>query len=130
MRILLIEDNARVASFIRRGLREEGYTIDLAEDGEQALFMAQTGEYDLMILDILLPKRNGLEVLRTLRADRVNTPVLILTARDELEDKVKGFDLGADDYLTKPFGFEELLARVLTDLATLVSSGVKGIFAK
>ena len=130
MRILLIEDNARVASFIRRGLREEGYTIDLAEDGEQALFMAQTGDYDLMILDILLPKRNGLEVLRTLRADRVNTPVLILTARDELEDKVKGFDLGADDYLTKPFGFEELLARVLTDLATLVSSGVKGIFAK
>ena len=112
MRILLVEDDARVASFIRRGLREEHYTVDVAVDGEQALFLAQTGEFDLIILDLLLPKRSGLEVLRTLRADRVSVPVLILTAKDEMQDKVAGLDAGADDYLTKPFGFEELLARV------------------
>ncbi len=112
MRILLVEDDARVASFIRRGLREENYAVDLAKDGEEALFMAQTNEYDLVILDLLLPKKCGLEVLRTLREERVNIPVLILTAKDEMEDKVRGLDAGADDYLTKPFGFEELLARV------------------
>ena len=112
MRILLVEDDARVASFIRRGLREEQYTVDVASDGEKALFLAQTGEYDLIILDILLPKRNGLEVLRTLRGDKVTAPVLMLTAKDELRDKVEGLNAGADDYLTKPFGFDELLARV------------------
>ncbi len=112
MRVLLVEDDARVASFIRRGLREEQYTVDVAGDGEQALFLAQTGEYDLLILDWLLPKRSGLEVLRTLRTERVAVPVLILTAKDELQDKVTGLDAGADDYLTKPFKFDELLARV------------------
>lgn len=112
MRILLVEDDARVASFIRRGLREEQYTVDTAKDGEEALFLAQTGEYDLIILDLMLPKKSGLEVLRTLRAERAVVPVLILTAKDELDDKVKGLDAGADDYLAKPFGFEELLARV------------------
>lgn len=112
MRILLVEDNPRVASFIRRGLREENYTTDLAPDGEQALFLAQTEGYDLIILDLLLPKRHGLEVLRTLRSEGVKVPVLILTAKDEVEDKVAGLDAGADDYVTKPFGFEELLARV------------------
>ncbi len=112
MRILLVEDDARVASFIRRGLREEQYTVDVANDGEKALFLAQTGEYDLIILDILLPKRNGLEVLRTLRGDKITAPVLMLTAKDELHDKVEGLNAGADDYLTKPFGFDELLARV------------------
>jgi DNA-binding response OmpR family regulator len=112
MRILLVEDDSRVMSFIRRGLREELYTVDSAKDGEEALFLAQTGEYDLIILDLMLPKRNGLEVLKTLRDDRVTVPVLVLTARDDLSDKVKGLDAGADDYLTKPFGFEELLARV------------------
>jgi len=112
MRILLVEDDARVASFIRRGLREEHYTVDVARDGEQALFLAQTGEYDLMILDLLLPKRGGLDVLRTLRAERVTVPILILTAKDEPRDKVSGLEAGADDYLTKPFAFAELLARV------------------
>ncbi|PIQ84486.1 MAG: DNA-binding response regulator [Candidatus Omnitrophica bacterium CG11_big_fil_rev_8_21_14_0_20_63_9] len=112
MRILLVEDDTRVASFIRRGLREEQYTVDVAHDGEQALFLAGTGDYDLVILDLLLPKRNGLDVLRSLRADRVSVPVLILTAKDHPQDKVAGLDAGADDYLTKPFGFEELLARV------------------
>jgi DNA-binding response OmpR family regulator len=112
MRILVAEDDARVSSFIRRGLREEQYTVDVAKDGEEALFLAQTGEYDLIILDLMLPKRAGLDVLRTLRSERSTVPVLILTAKDELDDKVKGLDAGADDYLTKPFGFDELLARV------------------
>ena len=112
MRILLVEDDARVASFIRRGLREERYTVDIGKDGEDALFLAQTGEYDLIVLDVLLPKRNGLDVLKTLRSERNTTPILMLTARDELSDKVKGLDAGADDYLTKPFRFDELLARI------------------
>ena len=112
MRILVVEDNPRVASFIRRGLQEEHYTVDVAEDGEQALFIAQTGELDLIILDLLIPKRSGLEVLRSLRNEDKSTPVLILTAKDNPKDKVIGLDLGADDYLTKPFSFEELLARI------------------
>ena len=112
MRILLVEDDVRVASFIRRGLREEQYTVDLARDGEEALFLAQTGEYDLIVLDLMLPKRSGLDVLKTLRTDQVAVPILILTAKDELGEKVKGLDAGADDYLTKPFGFGELLARI------------------
>ena len=114
MRILLVEDDTRVASFIRRGLREEHYTVDLASDGEQALYLAQTGEYDIIILDLMLPKRSGMDVLQTLRADGLSTPILILTAKDKLKDKVGGLNAGADDYLTKPFGFEELLARINT----------------
>jgi DNA-binding response OmpR family regulator len=113
IRILLVEDDARVASFIRRGLKEaEGYAVDVVRDGETALFQAQTESYDLIILDLLLPKRSGMDVLTTLRGDKLTTPVLILTAKDDLQDKVKGLEAGADDYLTKPFGFEELLARV------------------
>lgn len=112
MRILVVEDDARVASFIRRGLREERYTVDVAGDGEQALFLAQTNDYDLIILDLILPKRSGLDVLRTLRAERVSTPILLLTAKRKTEEKVTGLDAGADDYLPKPFAFDELLARV------------------
>jgi DNA-binding response OmpR family regulator len=112
MRVLVVEDDAQVASFIRRGLREEQYTVDLASDGEEALFLAGVGEYDLVILDWRLPKRSGIEVLEALRADRSTVPILMLTARDELQDKVSGFNAGADDYLTKPFSFDELLARI------------------
>jgi DNA-binding response OmpR family regulator len=112
MRILLAEDDNRVASFVRRGLREEQYAVDVAADGEKAFFMAQTGEYDLIILDLMLPRKDGMEVLRALRASKAGTPVLILTAKDKPKDKVEGLNAGADDYLTKPFGFEELLARV------------------
>jgi DNA-binding response OmpR family regulator len=112
MRILLAEDDSRVASFVRRGLREEQYAVDVATDGEKAFLMAQTGEYSLIILDLMLPKKDGMEVLRTLRASKCGTPVLILTAKDKPKDKVEGLNAGADDYLTKPFGFEELLARV------------------
>jgi DNA-binding response OmpR family regulator len=112
VKILLVEDDKRVASFISRSLREERFVMDEAADGERALFMAQTGEYDLIILDLMLPKRSGMEVLRTLRDDGAITPILILTAKDEVESKVKGLEAGADDYLTKPFRFEELLARI------------------
>ena len=112
MRILVVEDDTRVARFIARGLREEQYTVDLVGDGEEALFLAQTNEYDLILLDVVLPKRNGLDVLRTLRAGKLTTPVLMLTAKRRIEEKVTGLDAGADDYLPKPFEFDELLARV------------------
>lgn len=112
MKILLVEDDARVSSFIRRGLKEESYVVDDAADGEQGLFMAQTGEYDLIILDLMLPKKGGMEVLKALREGGIGVPVLLLTAKDEQQDKVMGLNAGADDYLTKPFGFEELLARI------------------
>ncbi|MBI3996061.1 MAG: response regulator transcription factor [Candidatus Omnitrophica bacterium] len=112
MRILVVEDDARIASFIRRGLREEQYTVDVAADGDAGLFMAQTNDYDLILLDVLLPKRSGLEVLRALRAEKAGVPILLLTAKDRVADKVAGLDDGADDYLAKPFAFDELLARV------------------
>ncbi len=112
MRILLVEDDVRVASFIRRGLKEENFTVDLVHDGEQAVFSAQDNDYDLMILDLMIPKQSGLEVLKILRSSGIDIPILILTAKDEIKDKVAGLNAGADDYLTKPFGFEELLARV------------------
>ena len=112
MRILLVEDDARVAGFVRRGLREEQFAVDHAADGENAVFLAQTNEYDLVILDLLLPKRDGMEVLKKIREEKIDVPVLILTAKDKQTDKVAGLNAGADDYLPKPFGFEELLARV------------------
>jgi DNA-binding response OmpR family regulator len=113
MRILVVEDERKVASFIRQGLEEEGHAVELAADGAEALDLALEGPpFDLVVLDLMLPKRDGFAVLRTLRERGVTTPVLVLTARDSVGDKVTGFDLGADDYLTKPFAFEELLARV------------------
>jgi heavy metal response regulator len=112
MRILLVEDDPNIAGFIRKGLREEHYAVDLAPDGEEGLLMAKAAAYDLLILDIMLPKLDGVTVCRRLRADRNPTPILLLTARDAVEDKVVGLDAGADDYLAKPFAFPELLARV------------------
>jgi heavy metal response regulator len=112
MRILVVEDEARLASFLRNGLQESGYAVDLAVDGEEAAHLGKSGLYDVILLDILLPKQSGLEVIRQLRRADVRTPILCLTARDRPEDKVAGLDLGADDYLTKPFNFGELLARV------------------
>lgn len=112
MRILLVEDEAKVASFIKKGLEEEYYAVDVAQDGEEALDMLDVYDYDLVILDILLPKLNGLGVLSHIRKAGKTSPVLLLTAKDLVEDKVKGLDMGADDYLTKPFAFEELLARI------------------
>jgi len=112
MRLLAVEDEKKVASFIRKGLEEEGFAVDVASDGETALQMALDRVHDLIILDIQLPKRDGLSVLQELRRERVTTPVLLLTVRATIEDKVLGLDSGADDYLTKPFAFEELVARV------------------
>jgi DNA-binding response OmpR family regulator len=113
MRILVVEDERKVASFIRQGLEEEGYAVDVAPDGAAAVDLALGGTpYDLVVLDIMLPKRDGFAVLRVLREYRMTAPVLVLTARDRVPDRVTGLDLGADDYLTKPFVFEEFLARV------------------
>jgi len=112
MRILLVEDDKKVASFIHKGLEEEGYAVDVAADGEAGVLMGFDRLHDLIILDVMLPKKPGFQVLRELRQGRVATPVLLLTARDTVEDKVQGLDAGADDYLTKPFAFAELLARV------------------
>jgi heavy metal response regulator len=112
MHLLLIEDERKVASFIQRGLEAEHYSVDVEYDGEAGLTRLWDGNYDLVILDVNLPKRDGFAVLRELRARQVTVPVLLLTARDTIADKVAGLDQGADDYLTKPFAFEELLARV------------------
>jgi heavy metal response regulator len=112
MRILVVEDEQKVASFIKRGLEEEGYAVDVAADGEEGLAMALECVHDLIILDIRLPKLDGLRVLKELRQEKVMTPVLLLTVRATIEDKVLGLDAGADDYLTKPFAFQELVARV------------------
>jgi len=113
MRILVVEDERKVASFIRQGLQEEGHAVEVAADGAAALDLALASPgYDLVVLDVMLPRRDGFEVLRTLRRQKIRTPVLLLTAKDGVADKVAGLDLGADDYLTKPFAFEEFLARV------------------
>ena len=112
MRILVVEDEAKMAGFIKRGLEEEGSAVDVSPDGQDGLFRATTGSYDLIVLDITLPLLDGLEVCRRIRDERVSTPILLLTARDTVEMKVRGLDSGADDYLTKPFAFAELLARI------------------
>jgi len=113
MRILVVEDERKVASFIRQGLEEEGHAVEVAGDGEAALELAfDDHPYDLIVLDVMLPRRDGFKVLEALREQRIESPVLLLTARDTVQDKVTGLDLGADDYLTKPFAFEEFLARV------------------
>ena len=112
MRLLVVEDEKKVASFIKKGLEEEGYAVDQAADGETGLMMGLDGVHDLIILDVNLPRMDGLSVLQELRQRKVATPVLLLTVRAAIEDKVIGLDTGADDYLTKPFAFQELLARV------------------
>lgn len=112
MKILVVEDEKRVAQFIQKGLKEEGHAVDVSYDGEDGEFLAEINEYDLIILDLMLPKKNGIQVCKELRDQGIATPVLMLTARDSIEDKVRGLDAGADDYLGKPFAFEELLARV------------------
>ena len=112
MRILVVEDEERMASFIKRGLKEEHYVVDVAANGERALFLSEVNPYDLIVLDIMLPDKDGLSICKELRSKKINVPILILTARDSLRDKVVGLDAGADDYLAKPFAFEEFLARV------------------
>jgi two-component system copper resistance phosphate regulon response regulator CusR len=112
MRFLLAEDEPRVARFIAKGLREQGFAVDVAKDGEEALYKMSINEYDLIILDVMLPLKNGFLVCKELRDAGIKIPVLMLTARDGVEDRVEGLDSGADDYLSKPFDFKELLARL------------------
>ena len=112
MRILLIEDEKKTAAFIAKGLSEAGYAVRCARDGESGLDLARSSSFDLMLVDVMLPKKDGWKVVEELRSKRVQTPILFLTARDSVPDRVKGLELGADDYLVKPFAFSELLARV------------------
>lgn len=112
MRILIVEDNKKVASFVDKGLREEGYVVDVAHDGMDGSFKANVYDYDLLILDVMLPGKSGYEIAHDLRNEGKAVPILLLTARDATEDIVRGLDAGADDYVTKPFSFDELLARV------------------
>jgi two-component system, OmpR family, copper resistance phosphate regulon response regulator CusR len=113
MRILVIEDELKTAAYLRKGLEESGYAVDVSNDGPQGLILAQEEEYDVIVLDVMLPGMDGWTIVRTLRSTRA-TPVLFLTARDDVDDRVRGLELGADDYLVKPFAFVELLARVRT----------------
>jgi two-component system, OmpR family, copper resistance phosphate regulon response regulator CusR len=112
MRILVVEDEKKTAAFLAKGLREAGFAVDVAPDGETGLEQTRAKKFDLLIVDIMLPHKDGWEVVAELRRDRVRTPILFLTARDSVRDRVKGLELGADDYLVKPFAFSELLARV------------------
>ncbi|HET9776597.1 MAG TPA: response regulator transcription factor [Gemmatimonadaceae bacterium] len=112
MKILLVEDDRKVAGFIEQGLREEGYVVDLARDGEEATTMAHVNDYDAILLDVVLPKKNGFQVAAELRREGRTAPIMMLTSRDATEDIVRGLDAGADDYLAKPFQFDELVARI------------------
>lgn len=116
VRVLIVEDEPKSAAYLHKGLAEHGYVADLADNGEDGLYLALNSNYDLLILDIMLPQRDGWSVISELRLARKQTPVLFLTARDSVPDRVKGLDLGADDYLVKPFAFSELLARIRTIL--------------
>jgi DNA-binding response OmpR family regulator len=112
MKILVVEDDRKVAGFIEQGLKEEGYVVDIAPDGDEATMLAHVYDYDIILLDVVLPKKNGFQVATELRREGRQTPILMLTSRDATEDVVRGLDAGADDYLAKPFRFDELLARI------------------
>lgn len=124
MRVLVVEDEAKVGSFIKRALEEENYAVDLCADGARGLELAGSASYDLIIVDLMIPEVPGLEVIRRLRAEKITAPVLILTALSQTDQKVKGLDAGADDYLTKPFAIDELLARVRALLRRGATEGV------
>lgn len=116
MRILVVEDDAKIAAFIEKGLKEESYSVDITHHGDEAVYLAQVNTYDIILLDVMLPGSDGMDVCKSLREKGLTTPIIMLTARNRLEDKIDGLDSGADDYLTKPFAFEELLARIRVQL--------------
>jgi two-component system, OmpR family, copper resistance phosphate regulon response regulator CusR len=116
MKILIIEDDLKIINFLKKGLEEECYVVDFATNGDEGLYLASVNEYDLILLDIMLPIKNGMEVCKSLRDSNNQTPIIMLTAKDSIEDKIKGLDIGANDYLAKPFSFAELLARIRVQL--------------
>lgn len=130
MNILVIEDDARVSDFLSRGLRAEGYRVLLARTGPEGLQLARTGEPALLLLDLMLPGMSGLELCQTLRAERNHVPILMLTSLTDIDDRVTGLRLGADDYMTKPFAFEELLARIEALLRAGASSGRRSTYCR
>lgn len=125
MKILIIEDDLKIINFLKKGLEEECYTVDSSTNGDEGLYLASVNEYDLILLDIMLPIKDGMQVCKTLRASNNQTPIIMLTAKDSIEDKIKGLDIGANDYLAKPFSFAELLARIRVQLRTLNSTQTK-----
>lgn len=124
MRILVVEDEKKIADFIKRGLKEEGYAVDVAYDGKEGHLLASANDYDIIILDLMLPQMDGVTVCKKLREAKVKSPIIMLTAKDTVQDKVAGLDSGADDYVTKPFSFEELLARIRAVLRKEEARGV------
>ena len=118
MKILLIEDDIKITNFLKKGLSEEGYILDTVQNGEDGIYLSEINTYDLILLDIMLPAMDGFKVCRTLRKNNISTPIIMLTARDSLNDKINGLDLGANDYISKPFAFSELLARIRVQLRT------------
>ncbi len=127
MRILLIEDEKKTVAFLAKGLREAGFTVDVGRDGEKGLELARATRHDLLIVDVMLPKKDGWAVVAELRSEGLHTPILFLTARDSVRDRVKGLELGADDYLVKPFAFSELLARVRSVLRRVSGAARRAI---
>ncbi len=125
MKILIIEDDIKIINFLKKGLEEECYIVDYSTNGDEGLYQARVNQYDLILLDVMLPIKDGMEVCRSLRASNIQTPIIMLTAKDGIEDKIKGLDIGANDYLAKPFSFAELLARIRVQLRTVNSSQTK-----
>jgi len=116
MKILIIEDDEKIVNFLQKGLKEESYVVDYSLNGDEGIYLASMNHYDLILLDIMLPIKDGIEVCKTLRNANIQTPIIMLTAKDSVEDKIKGLDIGANDYLAKPFSFSELLARIRVQL--------------
>jgi len=125
MKILIIEDDVKIVNFLKKGLEEESYSVDYSHNGEEGLYLASVNSYDLILLDIMLPLLDGIEVCKKLRVEDINTPIIMLTARDSIEDTIKGLDIGANDYLPKPFSFSELLARIRVQLRAKDSTQTK-----
>ena len=125
MKILIIEDDVKIINFLKKGLEEECYIVDYAINGEEGICLASVNNYDLILLDIMLPIKDGIEVCKILRASKNLTPIIMLTAKDSIEDKIKGLDIGANDYLAKPFSFAELLARIRVQLRAIPSVQTK-----
>lgn len=116
MKVLIIEDDIKIINFLKKGLEEESYSVDFSLDGDEGFYLASVNEYDVILLDIMLPIKDGIEVCKSLRAQNINTPIIMLTAKNSTEDTIRGLDIGANDYLAKPFSFNELLARIRVQL--------------